>query len=51
MELNTMQEIMEQKERDLAADGIPPLDDEGRALAEHKRFTFDVIAIPSDPLR
>ena len=50
-DLDTMDAIMEQKDRDMARDGQPPLDPEHEALAEHKRFTFDVIAIPTDPLR
>ena len=46
-----MTDIQAQKKRDIERHGQPPLDDEGKALAEHKRFTFDVIDIPSDPLR
>lgn len=50
-ELDTMEEIMEQKETDIMADGVPELDPETEALAEHKRFTFDIVNIPTDPLR
>lgn len=49
--LNTMTQIMEQKNRDIARDGQPQLDPETKELAENKRFTFDVIAVPVDPLR
>lgn len=49
--LETMDEIMAQKDRDLAREGQPPLDPEHKRLAEKKRFTFDIIETPSDPLR
>ena len=50
-DLETMTAIMEQKQRDIEREGQPEMDDETKVLAEHKRFTFDVIAIPTDPLR
>lgn len=50
-DLTIMDTIQTQKERDLAKQELPPLDDEGRKMAEHKRFTFDVIDTPADPLR
>lgn len=50
-DLNTMVQIQDQKERDIMAAQLQPLDPEGKKLAEGKRFTFDIIAIPSDPLR
>lgn len=49
--IETMAEIQNEKEKDIAAEELQPLDAEGIALAEHKRFTFDVINVPSDPLR
>lgn len=49
--LMVMTQIMEQKDRDLAAAGAPALDPETLTLAEGKRFTFDVISVPVDPLR
>lgn len=49
--LEIMSQIMSQKDKDIAANGQPVLDAETKVLAENKRFTFDVIAIPSDPLR
>jgi hypothetical protein len=46
-----MADIMAQKSRDIEREGQPEMDDETKRLAEHKRFTFDVIDIPTDPLR
>ena len=42
---------MAQKDRELAAQTVPELTPETKNLAEGKRFTFDIINIPSDPLR
>ena len=50
-ELEIMSEIQNEKEKEIVASVLQPLDAEGVALAEHKRFTFDIVAIPSDPLR
>ena len=50
-DLNTMVTIMDEADKAHEAEQMIPLDDEGRALAEHKRFTFDVISVPVDPLR
>lgn len=50
-ELDVMTAIQDEKARDIARAGKPELDDETKRLAEHKRFTFDVIDIPTDPLR
>lgn len=50
-DLETMSRIMEEKNKELAGKSIPPLDQEGNALAEHKRFTFDIVDTPADPLR
>lgn len=50
-ELEIMDTIQTQKAEELAAAELQPLDDEGVAMAEHKRFTFDVVDTPSDPLR
>lgn len=47
----TMGEIQGQKDRDIQKREAQPLDPEGKTLAEHKRFTFDVINTPVDPLR
>ena len=50
-DLEIMAAIQAQKEKDIDREGQLPLDAEGQKLAEGKRITFDVIAIPSDPLR
>lgn len=50
-DIETMAEIQDEKEKEIETRELQPLDAEGVALAEHKRFTFDVINIPSDPLR
>lgn len=50
-DIRTMEQIQDQKKRDLAKENLIPLNPEGRRLAEHKRFTFDVIETPVDPLR
>lgn len=52
MDLNTMQQIMNEKAKEMQA-GQLPLDDEGRAVAEDKRKTFDLPtnAVKVDPLR
>ena len=50
-DLNTMNIIQEQKEKDIESAQLPPLDNEIKVLASGKRITFDIIAIPSDSLR
>lgn len=50
-DLAVMNAIQTQKEIEIDAGELIPLDAEGQALAEHKRFTFDVINVPNDPLR
>lgn len=50
-DLNTMNTILEQKEKDIESAQLPELDDEIEFLTSGKRITFDIIAIPSDPLR
>lgn len=51
--LETMDTIQAEKAKDITATGQPPLDDEGIALAEHKRSTFDlpINVKKADPLR
>lgn len=51
--LDTMAEIMAEKDKEMQAQELPPLDDEGKALAQHKRKTFDLPtnAVKVDPLR
>lgn len=52
-ELDTMAAIMAEKEKELRLADMLPLDDEGRAVAEEKRKTFDLPtnAVKVDPLR
>lgn len=50
-ELNTMKAIMDQKTKDISEKELMPLDPEGAAVAEHKRFTLDMVGTPVDPLR
>lgn len=50
-QLQVMTQIMNQKIADIARNGQPQLDPETAELAEQKRFTFDVITVPTDPLR
>lgn len=46
-----MAKIMAEKDRELDREELLPLDPETALLAEGKRFTFDVVTTPSDPLR
>ena len=50
-ELEIMQQIMHEKEEEISAGDTPDLDAEGKEMAGEKRFTFDIPAAPSDPLR
>ncbi|MBQ9065705.1 MAG: hypothetical protein IJ123_09690 [Blautia sp.] len=50
-DINIIDAIQNEKNKDLGRKDIPPLDPEGVKLAEHCRFTFDIIATPVDPKR
>ncbi len=50
-DIDVMRTIIDQKERDIEASSLHPMDDEGKRMGEHKRFTFDVVTVPTDPLR
>lgn len=50
-DLKIMDTIQLQKQKDIDAEKQIPLDAEGKKLAEAKRFTFDIIETPVDPLR
>lgn len=50
-DLDTMAAIQAEKAKDIGAAEQLPLDAEGKALAEGKRFTLDVVETPADPLR
>lgn len=49
--LDDMDAIQKEKAKEIERDGAHPLDPEGKAMAEHKRMTFDIIDTPVDPLR
>lgn len=49
--LKVMDQIQKEKEKEIEKQTLQPLDGEGTKMAEHKRFTFDIVDIPSDPLR
>lgn len=49
--LDIMEKIMNEKDKEITANGPAQMNAETKALAEGKRFTFDVIAVPTDPLR
>lgn len=51
--LEAMGAIMDESAKETIAEGIPPLDDDIKAVAEVKRKTFDLPtnAVKVDPLR
>ena len=50
-DLHVIDAIQKVKAKELETKALQPLDPEGKRLAEHKRFTFDIINTPVDPLR
>jgi len=50
-DLNVMDAIQKEKEKEVNAEELMPLDPEGVTVAEHKRFTIDMVGTPVDPLR
>lgn len=48
---NIISQIQKEKGKDIARQELQPLNPEGKKMAEHKRFTFDIIGTPIDPLR
>ena len=50
-DLATMDAIQKEKNREISQSDLQPLDAEGQYLAEHKRYTLDIIDTPTDPLR
>lgn len=50
-ELNVMDKIQEQKAKELDEKELQPLNPEGKEIAKHKRFSFDIVDTPDDPLR
>lgn len=49
--LESMIAIINEKSKEIETKEQQPLDGEGIAMAEHKRFTFDIVDTPVDPLR
>lgn len=49
--IDYIKHIQSQKKKDMEESEMPVLNPEGIRLAEEKRFTFDVINTPVDPLR
>lgn len=49
--LEDMQAIQMEKSKEIEKKEPLPLDPEGVALAGEKRFTFDIVNTPVDPLR
>lgn len=50
-ELDVMAQIQAEKEKEISAQGQQALNPEGVKMADEKRFTFDVVETPIDPLR
>ena len=50
-ELETMTRIQDEKARETGSGQMLPLNSEGIEVAKHKRFTFDIVDVPTDPLR
>ena len=53
--LSIMKQIQEQQAADISREGLPPLTPEGKAMAEHCKFTIDnppaLVAKKADPKR
>ena len=49
--IRVIDEIQKEKSREMEEKDLMPLDPEGVRVAEHKRFTFDIVETPVDPLR
>lgn len=50
-DLHTMEQIMNEKDKEIERAEPIPQNAEGKRLGEAKRFTFDTPATPTDPLR
>ena len=50
-DLEVMKTIIAEKEKEINKAELQELDAEGKEMAEHKRFTIDMVAAPVDPLR
>lgn len=50
-DLDTMAKIQHEKDREIDAARMQPLNPEGVTMAKYKRFTIDMVGVPVDPLR
>ena len=50
-DLNVMDKIMKERDKEIVRNDLPPLDPEGKKMAEYKRVTIDMVGVPVDPLR
>lgn len=50
-DINVMNAIQQEKEMDIEREKAHALNPEGVSMAEHKRFTLDLVDVPTDPLR
>lgn len=50
-DIKVMDIIQREKEKDIERERAHELDPEGTSMAEHKRFTLDLVDVPTDPLR
>ena len=50
-DINIIDTIQKEKEKDIAREGQPELDSECTKVAEEKRYTIDIVDAPTDPLR
>lgn len=50
-DLTTMARIQNEKSKEVGLTELQPLNPEGIEMAKHKRFTFDIVDVPVDPLR
>ena len=50
-DINVIDTIQREKEKDIQRERAHDLNPEGNTMAEHKRFTLDLVDIPTDPLR
>lgn len=50
-DIKVMDIIQREKEKDIERERAHELDPEGTRMAEHKRFTLDLVDVPTDPLR
>lgn len=50
-DISIIDTIQREKEKDIEREQAHNLDPEGTSMAEHKRFTLDLVDVPVDPLR